>query len=168
MSFSSVAPTAVMCAEALWWQCHRRLLADALTVHGVAVLHILPSGKAQPHEITPFARVLGARVSYRGLRLNSSSRRISNCAVPGPSRTINCLNDRPSAERSRALALTCANCGNDRNFQVKTVQMHVVHLEDDRVEVSDEGRPAVLEVLCDECENPHQLRGIRRRACAAK
>lgn len=67
MSYSFVAPTAVMCAEALWWQCHRRLLADALTVHGVAVLHILPSGKAQPHEITPFARVLGARVSYRGL-----------------------------------------------------------------------------------------------------
>ena len=60
----------------------------------------------------------------------------------------------PIAGRSRALALTCANCGNDRNFQVKTVQMHVVHLEDDRVEVSDEGRPAVLEVLCDECENP--------------
>jgi 5-methylcytosine-specific restriction endonuclease McrA len=72
----------------------------------------------------------------------------------GASRTINCLDERPIAERSRALALTCANCGNDRNFQVKTVQMHVVHLEDERVEVSDEGRPAVLEVLCDECENP--------------
>jgi 5-methylcytosine-specific restriction endonuclease McrA len=72
----------------------------------------------------------------------------------GASRTINRLDERPIAERSRALALTCANCGNDRNFQVKTVQMHVVHLEDERVEVSDEGRPAVLEVLCDECENP--------------
>jgi 5-methylcytosine-specific restriction endonuclease McrA len=72
----------------------------------------------------------------------------------GASRTIKRLDDRPIAERSRALALTCANCGNDRNFQVKTVQMHVVHLEDERVEVSDEGRPAVLEVLCDECENP--------------
>jgi 5-methylcytosine-specific restriction endonuclease McrA len=72
----------------------------------------------------------------------------------GASRTIKRLDDWPIAERSRALALTCANCGNDRNFQVKTVQMHVVHLEDERVEVSDEGRPAVLEVLCDECENP--------------
>jgi hypothetical protein len=50
------------------------------------------------------------------------------------------------------LALTCPNCGNDRNFQVKTVQMHVVHLDGDRVEVSDEGRPAIFEVLCDECE----------------
>ena len=67
MSYASVAPTAVMCAEALWWRCHRRLLADALTVHGVAVLHILAPGKAQPHEITPFAHVRGARVSYPGL-----------------------------------------------------------------------------------------------------
>jgi RNase P subunit RPR2 len=51
------------------------------------------------------------------------------------------------------VTLTCPNCGNDRNFQVKTLQMHVVHLEDNRVEVSEESRPAVLEVLCDECES---------------
>jgi hypothetical protein len=52
------------------------------------------------------------------------------------------------------VTLTCPNCGNDRNFLVKTLQMHVVHLEDgNRVEVSEESRPAVLEVLCDECES---------------
>ena len=50
------------------------------------------------------------------------------------------------------MALTCPTCGNDRNFLVKTLQMHVVHLEDSRVEVSEESRPAVFEVLCDECE----------------
>jgi hypothetical protein len=50
------------------------------------------------------------------------------------------------------MALTCPTCGNDRSFLVKTLQMHVVHLEDARVEVSEETRPAVLEVLCDECE----------------
>ena len=50
------------------------------------------------------------------------------------------------------MALTCPNCGNSRNFLVKTLQMHVVHLEDSRVEVAEESRPAVLEVLCDECE----------------
>ena len=50
------------------------------------------------------------------------------------------------------VALTCPSCGNDHNFLVKTLQMHVVHLDDSRVEVSEEGRPAVLEVLCDECE----------------
>jgi hypothetical protein len=50
------------------------------------------------------------------------------------------------------MALTCPSCGNDRNFLVKTLQMHVVHLEDSRVEVTEESRPAILEVLCDECE----------------
>jgi hypothetical protein len=60
----------------------------------------------------------------------------------------------PGAARGELdLTLTCPNCGNDRNFQVKTLQMHVVHLEDGRVEVSEESRPAVLEVLCDECES---------------
>ncbi|HEV8315931.1 MAG TPA: hypothetical protein VGQ10_00890 [Vicinamibacterales bacterium] len=54
-------------------------------------------------------------------------------------------------EESR-VALTCPSCGNDQNFLVKTLQMHVVHLDDSRVEVSEESRPAVLEVLCDECE----------------
>ena len=53
--------------------------------------------------------------------------------------------------------MTCPNCGNNRNFQVKTVQMHVLHLDNDRVEVSEEGRPAVLEVLCDECETALSL-----------
>ena len=50
------------------------------------------------------------------------------------------------------VALTCPSCGNDQNFLVKTIQMHVVHLADARVEVSEEGRPAVLEIQCDECE----------------
>ena len=50
------------------------------------------------------------------------------------------------------MPLTCPSCGNDHNFLVKTLQMHVVRLDDSRVEVNDEGKPAVIEVLCDECE----------------
>jgi hypothetical protein len=50
------------------------------------------------------------------------------------------------------MAMICPSCGNARNFLVKTLQMHVVHLEDSRVDVTDESRPAVIEVLCDECE----------------
>ena len=50
------------------------------------------------------------------------------------------------------VALTCPSCGNEQNFLVKTLQMHVVHLDKARVEVSEEGRPAVLEIQCDECE----------------
>ena len=64
------------------------------------------------------------------------------------------------------VALTCPSCGNDQNFLVKTVQMHVVHLEDSRVEVTEEGRHQVFEVLCDECENALALddmdEGIRK------
>ena len=50
------------------------------------------------------------------------------------------------------MSLTCPSCGNDQNFLVKTLQMHVVRLQDSHVEVTEEGRPAILEVLCDECE----------------
>ena len=50
------------------------------------------------------------------------------------------------------MSLACPNCGNERIFLVKTLQLHVVQLENSRVEVSEESRPAVLEVLCDECE----------------
>ena len=50
------------------------------------------------------------------------------------------------------MSLACPSCGNERSFLVKTLQLHVVQLEDSRVEVSEESRPAVLEVLCDECE----------------
>ena len=56
------------------------------------------------------------------------------------------------SEMESSLSLTCPNCGNSENFLVKTLQMHVVHLDDSCVEVSEEGRPAVLEILCDECE----------------
>ena len=55
------------------------------------------------------------------------------------------------------MALTCPSCGNDQNFLVKTLQMHVVRLDDSRMDVSEEGRPAVLEVLCDECETALSL-----------
>jgi uncharacterized protein (DUF488 family) len=48
--------TAVMCAEALWWRCHRRLLADALTLRGWDVWH-LGMGDPIRHELTPFAEV---------------------------------------------------------------------------------------------------------------
>jgi uncharacterized protein (DUF983 family) len=50
------------------------------------------------------------------------------------------------------VALSCPNCGNTRNFQVKTLQVHVVQLDGERVDVTEESRPAVFEVLCDECE----------------
>lgn len=56
--------TALMCAEAQWWRCHRRLLSDALVARGTDVIHIDARGKPQPHELTEFAVVEGDRVSY--------------------------------------------------------------------------------------------------------
>lgn len=59
--------TAVMCAEAVWWQCHRRLLADALLVRGIPVAHILSTDPPKPHELSEFARLEGGRLTYPGL-----------------------------------------------------------------------------------------------------
>ena len=60
------------------------------------------------------------------------------------------------------MPLTCPSCGNNHNFLVKTLQMHVVRLDDSRVEVNDEGRPAVIEVLCDECDPEGNAADARR------
>jgi uncharacterized protein (DUF488 family) len=48
--------TAVMCAEALWWRCHRRIIADYLISAGDRVFHILAAGKIEPAKLTPAAR----------------------------------------------------------------------------------------------------------------
>ena len=57
---------AVMCAEALWWRCHRSLIADALVARGVGVEHIVSTERAEPHVLRPWARVQGTRVFYPG------------------------------------------------------------------------------------------------------
>jgi uncharacterized protein (DUF488 family) len=57
-------PTAVMCAEADWHRCHRRLLADALLVRGWTVCHIRPGGALEEHELTSFAVREGQRLTY--------------------------------------------------------------------------------------------------------
>jgi uncharacterized protein (DUF488 family) len=50
-------PLAVMCAETLWWRCHRRLIADAATVRGLPVVHLMAKGKEDPHLLHPALRV---------------------------------------------------------------------------------------------------------------
>jgi uncharacterized protein (DUF488 family) len=55
---------AVMCAEALWWRCHRGLIADVLRWLEFDVIHILGSGSTVPHPYTAAARVVGGRLSY--------------------------------------------------------------------------------------------------------
>jgi uncharacterized protein (DUF488 family) len=53
-----------MCSEAVWWRCHRALIADFLKVRGVAVEHILSREKSADHPYTSAARVTGERLSY--------------------------------------------------------------------------------------------------------
>jgi len=70
LEFGKHRAVAVMCAEAVWWQCHRMLLSDALAARGVDVQHIMSQrGQAalQPHRLTPFARLESGRVWYPGL-----------------------------------------------------------------------------------------------------
>jgi uncharacterized protein (DUF488 family) len=55
---------ALMCAEALWWRCHRRLIADALVARGHRVLHIGSRGELAEHALTPFAEFREGRLHY--------------------------------------------------------------------------------------------------------
>jgi uncharacterized protein (DUF488 family) len=55
---------ALMCAETVPWRCHRSLIADALTVRGIKVQHIISEPSLQEHRLTPFARVEGSRITY--------------------------------------------------------------------------------------------------------
>ena len=56
--------TAIMCAEAMWWKCHRSLIADYLKAHGVAVIHIIDASKAEPHPFTSAAGIVDGKLSY--------------------------------------------------------------------------------------------------------
>jgi uncharacterized protein (DUF488 family) len=56
--------TALMCAEAVWWRCHRSLIADVLRVRGIEVVHILDARHSTPHPMTQPARIVDGRLSY--------------------------------------------------------------------------------------------------------
>ena len=56
--------TSITCAEAVWWKCHRSLIADYLKAHGVAVIHIIGASKAEPHPFTSAARIVDGKLSY--------------------------------------------------------------------------------------------------------
>jgi uncharacterized protein (DUF488 family) len=59
--------TVIMCAELLWWRCHRRLIADVLTTLGIAVVHIRDATLTEPHQITAPARLVDGALSYEAL-----------------------------------------------------------------------------------------------------
>ena len=66
---------AIMCAEAVPWRCHRSLVADALTVRGYPVEHIMTLARRNAHKLTPFARVRGKRITYPPTRAYAAKKR---------------------------------------------------------------------------------------------
>jgi len=68
---------------------------------------------------------------------------------------------RPAPKRSLDLSLTCPNCGNSEIFLVKTLQMHLLRVTDSQLQPpQEEGRPALVELLCDECDSSVDLDGL--------
>ena len=64
LKVASTARTAIMCSEAVWWRCHRSMIADALCVRGVEVLHILDAKHRMVHPMTAPARIVGGELTY--------------------------------------------------------------------------------------------------------
>ena len=58
---------AIMCAEALWWRCHRSLISDFLKARSMEVIHILDATHDEPHPYTSVARIVNGQLSYEGL-----------------------------------------------------------------------------------------------------
>jgi uncharacterized protein (DUF488 family) len=66
---ASAGRTAIMCAELLWFRCHRMLVSDFLVARGHTVLHILDDKPPKEHQLTQEARMVDGRLVYRGDRL---------------------------------------------------------------------------------------------------
>lgn len=59
-----IGPTAIMCAEAVWWRCHRALISDFLKARGVEIVHIMDAKKTEPHPFTSVARIVNGQLTY--------------------------------------------------------------------------------------------------------
>lgn len=64
MKIAAKSPTAIMCAEAVPWRCHRSLIGDAMLVRGWKVLDLMGVDKVTAHKMTPFAKVNGLAITY--------------------------------------------------------------------------------------------------------
>jgi hypothetical protein len=88
-------PVAIMCAEAVPWRCHRSLIADALLVRGLHVEHIMSGIRCQSHQLTPWAKVKGTRVTYPAGGQGSVVRNQGSEAYPSSKRQRG-LRERPN------------------------------------------------------------------------
>lgn len=67
LELAAASRTAVMCAEAVWWRCHRSMISDYLKAAGHTVIHIIDAKKTEEHPFTSAARIVDGDLSYRGL-----------------------------------------------------------------------------------------------------
>ena len=108
---------AIMCSEAVWWRCHRRIVADYLIARGETVLHIMGEGRLEPARLTPGAVVQpDGRVLYPGAASAKSSMVGTSTAVAAPVGAMTAAAASPrqsgTAERGRSLVVTprAASC----------------------------------------------------------
>jgi uncharacterized protein (DUF488 family) len=64
IGLSSARRCAIMCAEAVWWRCHRRIIADYLLARGFTVFHLMGKDRVEPARLTPAAEVQGGKITY--------------------------------------------------------------------------------------------------------
>ncbi|HEX5306930.1 MAG TPA: DUF488 domain-containing protein [Dyella sp.] len=64
LTIAAQQPTAIMCAEAVWWRCHRSMISDLLCVRGWTVMHIADERHTRPHPMTAPARIVDGQLSY--------------------------------------------------------------------------------------------------------
>jgi len=86
LRLAAAAPTVILCAEAVPWRCHRRLIADAATVAGTEVVHILGPGRAERHELDPKARVVALGDGGGADAQGAGTRLVYNGGTPAPAR----------------------------------------------------------------------------------
>ena len=67
LTAANLQRTTIMCAEAVWWRCHRSLISDYLKAKGIEVTHIMEIGKSESHPFTSAARIVDGQLSYRGI-----------------------------------------------------------------------------------------------------
>jgi uncharacterized protein (DUF488 family) len=84
MRLAADEPTAMMCAEAVPWRCHRSLIADALMVKGWEVRDIISAGPAALHRPTPFLRVVDGELRYPAEESTQSSSLFEQKVTDGP------------------------------------------------------------------------------------
>jgi len=82
LEFARADRTAIMCSEAVWWRCHRSMIADDLKARGWQVFHILSANKTQEHPYTSAARLVEGQLSYEGVLENVEPERQSSQNKP--------------------------------------------------------------------------------------